>query len=115
MPKPMDEGVDVTNTNKEEKSTPKTSKVKYSMEASLVANFAIDVKLPAITFLFGTQTGTSQDYADQLSKQAKSFGFKDVTFCQMDKWKVLKEGKYTGPKDKLESRELLVAVTATYK
>lgn len=72
-------------------------------------------ELPPITFLFGTQTGTCQDYANQLSKQAKSFGFKDVTLAQMDKWKVLKERKYTGPNDKLGLRELVVICTATYK
>ena len=85
------------------------------MEAITVSESAQDVELPAITFLFGTQTATSQDYADQLSKQAKSFGFKQVTLCQMDKWKVLKEGKYTGPSDKFGLREIVVIVTATYK
>lgn len=75
----------------------------------------LSVELPSITFLYGTQTGTCQDYADQLSNQAKSFGFKKITLCQMDKWKILHEGQYSGPSDRLSSRELVVICTATYK
>ncbi|KAI8064291.1 cytochrome P450 [Gilbertella persicaria] len=71
------------------------------------------IELPQITFLYGTQTGTSQDYAYQLSAQAKQFGFKDVTLCPMDQWKVVKTGKYQKP-SKEKEHELLVICTATY-
>lgn len=71
--------------------------------------------LPPITFLYGTQTATSQDYADQLAKQAANFGFSDITVSTMDKWRVLKEGKYSGAKDKHGDGEILVICTATYK
>lgn len=115
MPSPIeDEGVDFTNFS--DVDTPKpadTERVKIQTPVAVTENH--NIELPPITFLYGTQTGTSQDYADQLSKQAKGFGFKDVTLCQMDKWNVLKDGKYSGPKDKLGLRHLLVVVTATYK
>ncbi|KAI9018068.1 cytochrome P450 [Phycomyces nitens] len=72
------------------------------------------IKLPPITFLYGTQTGTSQDYASVLSNQARQFGFKDVTLTDMDKWKVLEAGKYEGPTGVNDDRELVVVCTATY-
>ncbi|CAO3627588.1 unnamed protein product [Cunninghamella blakesleeana] len=76
-------------------------------------NAAKDVELPPITFLFGTQTGTSQDYANQLSQQAKGFGFTNVKMIEMDKWELLDTGKYEGEKSG-KQRELVVLVTATY-
>jgi cytochrome P450/NADPH-cytochrome P450 reductase len=72
------------------------------------------IPLPPVTFLFGTQTGTAQDYASQLAGQAKNFGFKNITVCDMDKWEVLKKGKYDGPKGTNDPRELVVICTATY-
>ncbi|KAI8377698.1 cytochrome P450, partial [Radiomyces spectabilis] len=72
------------------------------------------IELPSVTFLFGTQTGTAQDYASQLASQARNFGFKNVTLCEMDKWEVLKNGKYTGGQGKNDARELVVICTATY-
>lgn len=76
-------------------------------------NAAKDVELPPITFLFGTQTGTAQDYANQLSQQAKGFGFTNVNMLEMDKWKLLDTGKYEGTKSG-KQREIVVFVTATY-
>jgi cytochrome P450/NADPH-cytochrome P450 reductase len=74
-----------------------------------------DVELPPITFLFGTQTGTAQDYANQLANQAKSFGFKKVTLCDMDKWNVLQAGKFvSNDKSKRSDKELVIICTATY-
>ncbi|KAF7720877.1 hypothetical protein EC973_005878 [Apophysomyces ossiformis] len=67
------------------------------------------VELPPITFLFGTQTGTAQDYASQLALQARQFGFKNVTTCEMDKWKVLQTGSHKG-----DANELVVICSATY-
>lgn len=64
-------------------------------------------ELPPITFLFGTQTGTAQDYASQLASQARSFGFKDVKFQSMDQWHVILGNE---PK----AQELVVICTATY-
>ncbi|KAG0168861.1 hypothetical protein DFQ28_004492 [Apophysomyces sp. BC1034] len=72
------------------------------------------VELPHITFLYGSQTGTAQDYASQLATQAKQFGFKKSTVCEMDQWKVLVSGKYERPKDKDGPQELVVICTATY-
>jgi cytochrome P450/NADPH-cytochrome P450 reductase len=50
-----------------------------------------------------------------LAKQAANFGFSDITVSTMDKWRVLKEGKYSGAKDKHGDGEILVICTATYK
>ncbi|KAI7883714.1 cytochrome P450 [Lichtheimia hyalospora FSU 10163] len=69
-------------------------------------------ELPPVTFLYGTQTGTAQDYASVLASQARSFGFKQVTLCEMDKWNVLDAGKYQ-PKES-GPQELVVICTATY-
>jgi cytochrome P450/NADPH-cytochrome P450 reductase len=70
------------------------------------------VELPKVTFLFGTQTGTAQDYASQLVNQAKSFGFKNVTLTSMDNWDVIQNGRYQ--KQEVGRRELVVVCTATY-
>ncbi|KAI9255696.1 cytochrome P450 [Phascolomyces articulosus] len=82
---------------------------------SLVQHIAAQTssaELPSVTFLFGTQTGTAQDYASQLASQARAFGFKDVKLLDMDDWELLQIGKYgakkSGPQD------LVVVVTATY-
>lgn len=71
------------------------------------------VELPKVTFLFGTQTGTAQDYANQLAIQAKRFGFKNITLTDMDKWKVLDSG-FHEEDPKSNKRELVVICTATY-
>lgn len=107
MPKP-------SNASESGETIPiqKTTEPTIDMTRPISANIR---PLPPITFLYGTQTATSQDYADQLAKQAANFGFSDITVCTMDKWKVLKEGKYNGPKDKHSDGELLVICTATYK
>lgn len=115
MPEPN--GEDVYGTAAEEDvvfDIPKDVKV-TEVATPTLENPSKSAELPPVTFLFGTQTGTSQDYASQLAKQAKGFGFKNVTLCQMDRWKALKEGKYDGPNDKLGLRELVVVCTATYK
>ncbi|KAI9473910.1 MAG: cytochrome P450 [Benjaminiella poitrasii] len=76
---------------------------------------ASKIKLPPITFLFGTQTGTAQDYANQLAKQAKNFGFENVTLCEMDKWKVIKDGQFVSDdQSKRLDKELVIICTATY-
>ncbi|GAA5815138.1 hypothetical protein MFLAVUS_008644 [Mucor flavus] len=73
------------------------------------------IDLPKVTFLFGTQTGSAQDYASQMSSQAKRFGFKDVSLLPMDEWKVVKTGKHQKPVDTKENQhELVVICTATY-
>ncbi|CAO3649127.1 unnamed protein product [Mucor hiemalis] len=72
------------------------------------------VDLPKATFLFGTQTGSAQDYASQLASQAKRFGFKDITLCSMDHWEAIEAGKYNKKNDSDKSRELVVICTATY-
>jgi cytochrome P450/NADPH-cytochrome P450 reductase len=73
------------------------------------------VNLPPMTLLYGTQTGTAQDYASQLSNQALAFGFKNVTLCEMDKWKMLETGKFESTDtSKRPDKELVVVCTATY-
>lgn len=71
-----------------------------------------DADLPSVTFLYGTQTGTAQDYASQLASQARAFGFKKVTLCEMDKWQVLQTGRYE--KKNKDPQDLVVICTATY-
>ncbi|KAI7871911.1 hypothetical protein BDF14DRAFT_1760462 [Spinellus fusiger] len=73
-----------------------------------------DVNLPPMTFLYGSQTGISQDYASTLSNQARKFGFKNVKLTAMDKWEVLRSGTYESPKDPKKANELAVICTSTY-
>ena len=102
---------EATAAKKAADTTPKASP-KRSMP---VITGSTDVKLPPVTFLFGTQTGTAQDYANQLANQAKSFGFKDVTLCEMDKWKVLQDKKFVSEdKTSRTDKEIVVICTATY-
>jgi cytochrome P450/NADPH-cytochrome P450 reductase len=72
------------------------------------------IELPKITFLFGTQTGSAQDYANQLAAQAKRFGFKDITFSSMDNWNVIQSGTYQMSGSDKKKNELVVICTATY-
>jgi cytochrome P450/NADPH-cytochrome P450 reductase len=72
------------------------------------------VKLPKATFLYGTQTGAAQDFANQLAYQAKGFGFEDVTLCAMDSWKVIQSGQHEKKKNGDKKNELIVICTATY-
>ncbi|KAM3589005.1 hypothetical protein VKS41_001432 [Umbelopsis sp. WA50703] len=79
--------------------------------------------LPPVTFLYGTQTNTSEEYAKKLSGQAKEFGFKNIKVDDLDNWKLLKGGELaklnkdqTAPSsgDDVKVSELVVVVTATY-
>ncbi|OBZ91248.1 hypothetical protein A0J61_00693 [Choanephora cucurbitarum] len=73
------------------------------------------IDLPPITFLYGTQTSTAQDYANQLANQAKNFGFGKVTLCEMDSWKILKQDRLVSESNsKHLDKELVVICTATY-
>ncbi|OZJ04584.1 hypothetical protein BZG36_02771 [Bifiguratus adelaidae] len=69
--------------------------------------------LPKLTVLFGTETGTSQDYATQLASQARAYGFPEVTVMDIDKWPVLQAGKYSATSEGAPN-EMVVFVTATY-
>lgn len=91
----------------------KGSKPKATMpQSQSIAEQVATREVPPITFLYGTQTGTAQDYASSLAAQARSFGFKEVTLAEMDKWKVLDTGKYEPRKS--GPQELVVVCTATY-
>ncbi|KAL7323401.1 hypothetical protein PS15p_211313 [Mucor circinelloides] len=79
--------------------------------------------LPPVTFLFGTQTNTSEEYARKLSGQAKEMGFKDVTVQDLDDWKLVKgeaiskiqhDADAPSSEDDVKVSELVVVVTATY-
>ncbi|KAI8355689.1 cytochrome P450 [Blakeslea trispora] len=70
-------------------------------------------KLPKITFLYGSQTGISQDYAHQLSSQARKFGFKDVVYRPMNLWDAIHSKDSNRPQEST-SNELVVICTATY-
>lgn len=91
------------------KDKPKATIPEYKAVAEQIASRSA-AELPPITFLYGTQTGTAQDYASQLATQARSFGFKDVKLQPMDQWRVLDTGKY----EPSQAQELVVICTATY-
>ncbi|KAF7726609.1 hypothetical protein EC973_008573 [Apophysomyces ossiformis] len=104
LPEPNAEVVLTKTVN----DTTSTTSIPAAMPQVAVAQ-GKDIDLPPITFLFGTQTGTAQDYSSQLATQARNFGFKSVTMCEMDKWKVLDNGgRPEGP------NELVVICSATY-
>ncbi|KAI8097025.1 cytochrome P450 [Halteromyces radiatus] len=100
----------------EDNSLPETttkSTASKAMPSLAHADAAKEVELPTVTFLYGTQTGTAQDYSNQLLQQAKEFGFEKVNMVEIDKWKGLQDGKYNGPTSGSQ-RELVVICTATY-
>ncbi|KAK9696451.1 hypothetical protein K7432_012448 [Basidiobolus ranarum] len=78
--------------------------------------------LPPVTFLYGTQTGTSEEYARKLSGQAKEFGFTEVAVAELDDWDMIgkdkvpssKEQKSPSDEDGVQVSQLAVIVTATY-
>jgi cytochrome P450/NADPH-cytochrome P450 reductase len=112
FPEPSSEATEAKKAALTE-STSKKSAAPSMPVVSAAANS--HVELPPITFLFGTQTGTAQDYANQLANQAKSFGFKKITLCDMDKWNVLETGKFiSDDKSKRSDKEIVVICTATY-
>ncbi|KAI8981092.1 cytochrome P450 [Pilobolus umbonatus] len=72
-------------------------------------------KVPPITFLYGTQTGSAQDYASQMFNQAKSFGFQTCNMYAMDQWPVLDQGRFvSNGADNKPYKEVVVICTATY-
>ncbi|KAI8336924.1 cytochrome P450 [Blakeslea trispora] len=103
------EAEDVAGKNDAKKSTHVTKMPTIDLGAVESSS----LKLPKVTFLFGTQTGTSQDYAYQLSSQAKRFGFADITFCSMDQWSVISAENQPLQQTKTED-QLLIICTATY-
>ncbi|KAI8149550.1 cytochrome P450 [Fennellomyces sp. T-0311] len=102
----------VTAISDKTSSVPNSKIADPSAMATHIASQASTAYLPTITFLFGTQTGTAQDYASQLASQARAFGFKNVELCEIDNWNVLKAGKYE-PKT-TGAQDLVIFVTATY-
>lgn len=79
--------------------------------------------LPPVTFLYGTQTNTSEEYARKLSGQAKEFGFENITVQDLDDWKLVKgeaiskvnqDADAPSSEDDVKVSELVVVVTATY-
>ncbi|KAI8149551.1 cytochrome P450 [Fennellomyces sp. T-0311] len=102
----------VNNTKPPRPAAPKVAVPNPDGMAKHIASQASTAELPSVTFLFGTQTGTAQDYASQLASQARAFGFKDVKLSEMDQWEVLKAGKYEPKKSGVQ--DLVVVVTATY-
>lgn len=110
MPQPTDESV----VTKHE-----TTRSESSVGLTVPAKFP----LPPVTFLYGTQTNTSEEYARKLSGQAKGFGFESIQVDDLDNWKLIKGGKLTrlqkhdsapSSEDDVKVAELLVVVTATY-
>ncbi|KAL1914776.1 uncharacterized protein VTP21DRAFT_8034 [Calcarisporiella thermophila] len=79
--------------------------------------------LPSITFLYGTQTNTSEEYACKLASQAKNLGFREIIVDELDNWKVVKGGtavqlgqNESQPKNVRDVKltEIVVITTATY-
>lgn len=107
LPEPTEEVV--VDKRRESKSVPR--------EGLKPAKFP----LPPVTFLYGTQTNTSEEYARKLSGQAKEFGFEDVKVDDLDSWKVAQgekilksDSKAPSSEDDVKVSELVVVVTATY-
>jgi cytochrome P450/NADPH-cytochrome P450 reductase len=98
----------------EERSTARVGKGVSLPSLSADETKVGSIKLPKATFLYGTQTGGAQDYANQLASQAKRFGFEDVTLGAMDSWKVIQSGKHEKKRNGDKKNELVVICTATY-
>ncbi|KAI8578279.1 hypothetical protein K450DRAFT_301281 [Umbelopsis ramanniana AG] len=85
-------------------------------ESSTGLNVPAKFPLPPVTFLYGTQTNTSEEYARKLSGQAKGFGFTNIkTLVKGGKLnKLQKNDSAPSSEDDVKVSELLVVVTATY-
>lgn len=70
--------------------------------------------LPKLTILYGSNTGGSEDYANQSGVQAKSLGFQDVSIKTLDEWEVISQQKYDILQGNDEIKELVVVITSTY-
>ncbi|KAI9302317.1 cytochrome P450, partial [Cunninghamella echinulata] len=108
FPEPNENAVPLSSTKDQANAPPPRSLPQLTKEQA-----DKKVELPPIAFVYGTQTGTSQDYANQLAQQARGFGFTKVVILEMDKLELLDTGKYEGASTG-KLRELVVLVTATY-
>ncbi|RUS19436.1 cytochrome P450 [Endogone sp. FLAS-F59071] len=75
---------------------------------------SLDVPLPRLSVLFGSNTGTSQDYASRIASKARNIGFKNVTVSALDDWEVLQAGRFDPTEEELKLPPIVVVVTSTY-
>lgn len=74
----------------------------------------LDVPLPRLVVLFGSNTGTSQDYASRIASKARNIGFKNVTMSALDDWEVLRAGRFDPTEEELKLPPVVVVVASTY-
>ncbi|KAJ3321561.1 hypothetical protein HDV06_004097 [Boothiomyces sp. JEL0866] len=92
---------------KETGSTPSLSPTKIGAVSKSVG------KRVPVSVLFGSNTGTSMDYAEQVSNIYKDMGFTVLT-KPLNDWAPVKQGAYEPLPGQDLIRELVVIVTATY-
>ncbi|ORX70988.1 riboflavin synthase domain-like protein [Linderina pennispora] len=65
-------------------------------------------KLPRTFIVYGSNMGTSEDYATQMTEQLKRMGFADITLVSLNDW------DFGSMKSADGRRSLVVAITSTY-
>ncbi|ORZ30702.1 cytochrome P450 [Catenaria anguillulae PL171] len=72
-----------------------------------LAKDGADLKLKSLTVAYGSNSGTSEEYARQVATTARKFGIENTNLVSLDDWAAM-DPKPTGP------ASTVVVVTATY-
>ncbi|KAJ1558496.1 hypothetical protein HK096_011437 [Nowakowskiella sp. JEL0078] len=75
-----------------------------------VALSASKIPLPPLEILYGSNTGTAQDYATIVTSAAKNLGFTDISLSTLDNWK----GFQKAIDGTLKEKTHVIIITATY-
>jgi cytochrome P450 / NADPH-cytochrome P450 reductase len=105
LPPPSSEGSSVNHDLSQ-------TRVKPTRKKSILTSAYLP--LPKLTILYGSNTGGSEDYANQSGAQAKSLGFQDISVKTLDEWEVISQGKYDFSQKNDQIEELVIVITSTY-
>ena len=91
---------------------PKQTRAKPTRKQSILTSSRLP--LPKLTILYGSNTGSSEDYANQSAAQAKSLGFQDISVKTLDEWDAISQGNRNISQGSDKIKELVVVITSTY-
>src|ERR1043166_5901187 len=91
---------------------PKQTRAKPTRKQSILTSSRLP--LPKLTVLYGSNTGGSEDYANQSGVRAKSLGFQDISVKTLDEWEVISKGNRNISQGNDKIKELVVVITSTY-
>ena len=91
---------------------PKQTRAKPTRKQSILTSSRLP--LPKLTILYGSNTGSSEDYANQSAAQAKSLGFQDISVKTLDEWDAISQGNRNISQGSDKIKELVVVITSTF-